>query len=379
MRIAIFDYKVTATNPVGSCHLELVRGLHCEHSFTVFAVKFENPAPDRVGFVRVPVPTRPLALLYLSYHLVAPIVYLLHRVRGGGKFDLLQIVTSKLAFGDVSYAHFCHRYFLRCHWVSGRPAGFRRWVRWIDHKLQALVEPWVYRRVERVVVPSRGLARELGQEYPFLRERITVIPNPVDVDRYSRAGRGEVREKVRKELSFRKSDRVFVFVALGQFERKGLPILLDAIRSIDDPGVKLLVVGGTRGLVTSYRADVDARGLSDRVVFVGVQADVAPFLWASDASILASSYEVFPLVTLQAAAAGLAVLATPLNGVEEFVRHGHNGMIFARSSNGAAEAMRAWLSLDENERSAMARAAESDVMNYRAESFADAWRSFYRR
>ena len=47
MRIAIFDYKITRNNPIGSCHLAMLRALAAEHDFTVFAVEFENPFPEK--------------------------------------------------------------------------------------------------------------------------------------------------------------------------------------------------------------------------------------------------------------------------------------------------------------------------------------------
>ena len=75
LRIAIFDYKITRNNPTGSCHLAMLRALAAEHDFTVFAVEFENPCPEKIRFVRVPSPTRPLALLFLVYHFMAPLCY----------------------------------------------------------------------------------------------------------------------------------------------------------------------------------------------------------------------------------------------------------------------------------------------------------------
>src|SRR5687767_8524704 len=95
-KIAVFDYRVKPTNPIGGCHRRMMEGLSGDHEFTVFAVEFDNPAPDCIHFQRVPVPKRPLALLYLSYHLVAPICYLLYRLRGGARFDVIQSVESNL-------------------------------------------------------------------------------------------------------------------------------------------------------------------------------------------------------------------------------------------------------------------------------------------
>jgi hypothetical protein len=57
MRIAVFDYRVLRTNPVGSCHRALLQALCHGHDFTVFAVQFDNPCPERINRVRV-VPRR---------------------------------------------------------------------------------------------------------------------------------------------------------------------------------------------------------------------------------------------------------------------------------------------------------------------------------
>jgi hypothetical protein len=63
-RIAICDYIVSARSPIGSCHIALMQSLCESIDFTVFAADFVNPRPDRIRFVKVPVPTRPLALLF---------------------------------------------------------------------------------------------------------------------------------------------------------------------------------------------------------------------------------------------------------------------------------------------------------------------------
>ena len=99
----------------------------------MFATKFENPKPNRIKFVRVPVPQRPLALAFLVYQIVAPVRYWLHRLFSGVHFDLVQSVESNVLLrADLDYSHFCHRRFLRVHWnkvkSSGLRAALRNWI-----------------------------------------------------------------------------------------------------------------------------------------------------------------------------------------------------------------------------------------------------------
>src|SRR5919108_685447 len=77
-------------------------------------------------------------------------------------------------------------------------------------------------------------------------------------------------------------DVVVVFTALGHFERKGLPLLLEAMQRLADPRFKLVVVGGQPSLVKAYRSSAATMGLDGAVRFVGMQDDVRPFLWAGD-------------------------------------------------------------------------------------------------
>ena len=58
---------------------------------------------------------------------------------------------------------------------------------------------------------------------------------------------------------------MFVFVTLGHFERKGLPMLLEAL-AMDEPpleGARLWVVGGEPGVVASYRATTERLGVAE--------------------------------------------------------------------------------------------------------------------
>lgn len=377
MRIAIFDYKIVATNPIGSCHLRLLRDLAPEHQFTVFAVEFENPWPERIEWVRIPVPTRPLALLFVLYHVLAPIAYLLYRVRKRVRFDLVQMVESNLLFGEVSYSHFCHTAFLNEHWSTTPGRGLRRLLRWLDHRLHSWFEHRTYRRVRRILVPSRGLGNELVRQFPCTSQKLSVLPNAVDVERlhappdFDRAG-------ARARMGFTDEDTVFVFVALGQFERKGLPLLFEALSRLASSHAKLIVVGGEPDLIAAYRSEAARLRLRETVVFAGMQSDVRPFFWVSDAFAFPSSYETFSLVSYEAAAAGLPVIAPPLNGIEDLVRDGDNGVVIARTIDGVTEGLRRFLGLPSALRQEMGNRARAVAAGYNQARFSERWRAFYR-
>jgi glycosyltransferase involved in cell wall biosynthesis len=376
VRIAIFDYQVKRTNPIGGCHLRMLRSLAYEHDFTVFSVAFDNPCPERITWVRVPAPARPLALLFLAYHVLAPVSYWLHRRKTGRRFDLVQTVESNLSFGTIAYTHFCHASYLKNHWSKTRTAGIRGWLRWLDHRLHALLERRVYDSVQQIVAPSKGLADELRNEFPSAASKVRVLPNAVDVGPLQRPS-SFMREQFRSELGIAASDVVFVFAALGHFERKGLPLLLEALARVESTAAKLLVVGGTADLIDSYRVKISALGLLHRVIFVGMQSDVRPYLWGSDAFAFASTYETFSLVAFEAAAASLPLITPRLHGVEEIATDGQTGYIVNRTVEDFAAALTRFVALPAPQRFEMGSRARAAAMAYDEERFVANWRGFY--
>lgn len=375
LKIALFDHKITPTNPIGGCHRRMLEGLCREHDFTVFAPEFENPCPEHIEWVRVPVPMRPQVALFTLFRLAAAAQYRAHCLRHGATFDLVQSTENYVGFGQLSYTQFCHSAFLKEHWDGAKASGLRGLVRWLDHRVRAPLEAPAFRRARRIVVPSHGLARELKQEFPFTEGKIEVTPNPIDVERMRRPDDFE-RGPFRQRLGFGAEDIVHAFVALGQFERKGLPLLLDALTQVSDDQ-KLLVVGGKADLVRTYEAEAQERGLGERAVFVGMQRDIRPYLWSADAFAFPSSYETFSLVAHEAAAAGLPLLITPLHGVEEFVEDGKNGIFIERTVASVQRSLQRFARMSAGERAAMAQQAQESVQSYAPERFVDAWRRHY--
>src|SRR5205823_9225094 len=166
--------------------------------------------------------------------------------------------------------------------------------------------------------------------------------NPVDVAAMRRS-RDFDRSEFRRQHGLSESDVVLAFVALGQFERKGLPLLMEALHEIHRTDVKLLVVGRDAQKVLEHLPAKERPWLERQIVFAGMQHDVRPWLWASDAFALPSFYEVFPLSCLEAAAAALPLIVTPINGVEDFVVDGENGILVGHWADDVARGIRRFL------------------------------------
>jgi glycosyltransferase involved in cell wall biosynthesis len=377
MRIAIFDYQVTRTNPIGGCHWRMLAALAREHQFTVFSTHFENPDRENIEWVQVPkiVPRRPAFLMFAMYHVIAPIRYALYRLRKP-RFDLIQIVMPIVPFGDIGYSQFSHCAYLKHAWDLSRPTGLRRFLRWLDHRVQSLAEPLAVRHLKHIIVPCRGLARELAGQSKAIKDKIEIISNPVDLERLRKPERFD-RDEFRRSIGVRSDDVLLIFTALGHFERKGLPLLLSALEFLNDPKFKLVVVGGEAELVGQFRSRVAETGLSSQVTFTGNLPDVRPYLWAGDAFSFPSLYEAFSLSTLEAAGAGLPLIVTSINGVEELVRDGINSFVVEPNPMSIARGLQRFRALSSSERMQMSQALRNDAARYATETFVEAWRAFY--
>jgi len=182
-------------------------------------------------------------------------------------------------------------------------------------------------RVFTVSDSMRRVALELGAP----AERIRVAINGVDTTRFAPVDRASAR----RELGLAPDARVLISVG-GLVERKGFHRVLECLPAIRQriPDVTYLIVGGPGpegDFSARLRAQVDALGLADCVRFLGALPSEAlrrP-LSAADAFVLATSYEGWANVLLEAMACGLPVVTTDVGGNAEVVSDPSLGTVVA--------------------------------------------------
>jgi UDP-glucose:(heptosyl)LPS alpha-1,3-glucosyltransferase len=194
---------------------------------------------------------------------------------------------------------------------------------------------------------SGGTRDELLTHYPatksdFEGTNVAVIPNGADLATFSPLQRQRHREAVRRSWNLADEDFVLVFSG-GDWRRKGLDLLFEAIKLIDDPRVKLLVVGHDR-------ADQDLRyrpaalGIEGRVRFTGFREDIERYYAAGDLFVFPTSYEAFSLASIEAAASGLPVLMPDVSGAKELVGDNVAGTFIRRDPKDIAHQVCRFLS-----------------------------------
>lgn len=205
-----------------------------------------------------------------------------------------------------------------------------RMVRNPVHLFTALRDRIRYRgRTHRVVVAlTSGEASLLRSTYGRVRAPIHIIPNGVDIDRFRPPDAAE-RVQARAALGIDDDRMVAVFVG-HEFDRKGLPVAMDALRAA--PDVLLLVIGGSPDMIRRAQTQARAAGVGERVHFAGTHRDPIPLLWAADALVLPSAYEANALVVLEALACGLPVISTRVGFAPDLLVDGENGFLVERSA-----------------------------------------------
>jgi glycosyltransferase involved in cell wall biosynthesis len=186
-----------------------------------------------------------------------------------------------------------------------------------------------------------------------------LIPNGVPTDEYA----PDPDKRVQWRQAHGIEPHATVLVHIGRFAPpKNHALLIEAFAQVhSDAPLYLLLVGGGE-LENAVREQVAGLGLQGRVRFLGVRADVADILRASDVFVLSSDYEGNPLSVLEAMAAGLPVVSTAVGGVPELVQHGATGLLVpAGDARALAEAM-AQIGFDAPLRAAMGDIARQTAL-----------------
>lgn len=155
---------------------------------------------------------------------------------------------------------------------------------------------------------------------------------------------------------------------LGRIDepRKGLPVLLEALRAVvaEHPGVRLLVAGP--GDVDEVRDSIDP-DLRDRVELLGLVSDEdkAAMLHSVDLYVAPNTGgESFGIILLEAMAAGAPVLASDLDAFRSVLDDGRAGRLFPVGDAGALAAAANELLSDPAERTALAEAGTAVARRY---------------
>jgi len=233
--------------------------------------------------------------------------------------------------------------------------------------------------VDHMTIISEAAADRFVNERIVPRELLTCVPNGVDTERFRQVA-PETREALRSSIGVH--DR-FVWLAVGRFEiAKDYPNMLHAFAQVcqrDSNAVLLLVGHGSLQQETESLAQ--SLGLGDRIRFLGVRSDVPEIMAAADGYVMSSAWEGMPIALLEAAAAGLPIVATRVGGNHEVVRDGESGFLVPhRDAEALGQAMlRLMEQTPERRRDMGERGREHVRVHYGLGRVVERWQDLYRQ
>lgn len=198
------------------------------------------------------------------------------------------------------------------------------------YSLIKMLERRTYTREDLpLVVVSQKVAADLDRYYGRTAN-LSLAYHGWDQDRFGRASRANLRALARREFGLGQNDFALLLVG-NDWKKKGLPCLLEAVRRLANPELRVLVVGNdTRA---PYLASIQSAGMEDRVQFLPLRRDVEFYYAAADAYVGPSLEDAFAMPPLEAMACGLPVIVSRQAGVSEVISHGMDGFVLEDSED----------------------------------------------
>jgi glycosyltransferase involved in cell wall biosynthesis len=225
-------------------------------------------------------------------------------VHGYAAADFGRLAARRLGAGLVLHEHFADP---QMPFYQG----------WADRALRGLTH--------RAIAVSESTREFLVRKRFVPAERVRVIWNGAPLDEFASAPPGTI-QALRRELGLGPG------LVIGSVARlsaqKGHRYLLEALPAVvaSYPDVRLLLVGDGDE-EPRLRAQAQALGLSERVVFAGHRADIPAVLGAIDVLAIASLYEGTPLTLFEAMAAGKTIVSTAVDGCREVLEDGVTALL----------------------------------------------------
>jgi glycosyltransferase involved in cell wall biosynthesis len=187
-----------------------------------------------------------------------------------------------------------------------------------------MVESLCLRRSAAVVAVDDGTREFYEKEYPWLRNRIRVVPIGIDLARFHVMDRASMRAK----YGFGSAEKVIMFVGRLEIE-KDVGFLIESFRLVlkQVPQARLVLVGDGR-----HRGELEqlARDLvPEKVLFMGARPpdSIPEILNCADVLTLCSMYEGSPTTVKEALACGVPVVTAPVGDVAQIITEGAIGRI----------------------------------------------------
>jgi UDP-glucose:(heptosyl)LPS alpha-1,3-glucosyltransferase len=178
--------------------------------------------------------------------------------------------------------------------------------------VQHYVKVWVQRRqylstrVRKIIAISQMVKQDIIRYHGVPEEKIAVVFNCVDLDRFHPRNRERYRRAKRAEMGI-DEEMVLLLFAGNNYRLKGLEPLLHTLPSLRRrfPNQPLRLLTAGRGRIRRYLGIARRLGVRDLVLFLGPVKEMEQYYAASDIYVHPTFYDSCSLTVLEALASGL--------------------------------------------------------------------------
>lgn len=186
------------------------------------------------------------------------------------------------------------------------------------------LEKRIYGDAESILALSEYTADKLNMDVDVRKEKVDIVPYPVDTDIFSPSSQAEEEEEEEEDDSLS-----VLFVGRFNDSRKNTPLLLHAFSKVKDevPDATLHLIGDKPD--SQIRSTVERLNIENSVIFTKYVANekLPEYYRTADVFVIPSHQEGLAIVGLEAMACGTPIVATRCGGPEEYVKEGENGYL----------------------------------------------------
>lgn len=225
--------------------------------------------------------------------------------------------------------------------------------------------PYRGKNLPKIIAISDMVKQDMIRWYKVPEDRITVVYNGVNIERFHPRNR-QYREEIRKRYGI--GDEIVILFVSNNFRMKGLNYLMKALSNLKKEGsspFKLLVLGRDRQRLYLHLAK--KIGISNEIIFAGSTDQPEKYYGAADLLVHPTFYDPCSLTVLEALASGLPVITTYSNGASRIITQAQEGFVIPNPRDEKTLAQRISFFMDPNIRNRATIAARRLAENYSIE------------
>ncbi len=201
--------------------------------------------------------------------------------------------------------------------IHGKNYFWEKWRRRIAYRFMAYF-------ATKTVSVSEDLKKFIVDKVGIDADKISVIYNGIDVERFNSNLSPQDKMKLKKELGI---NGIVIGTIGNPYPVKGHIYLIKAASKVinEYPDATFLIIGKQTKYMDELKKEVLNLNLENNIKFLGFRDDIPQLLQLMDVFVLSSIHETFSIATIEAMAALKPIVVTKCGGPEEIIIEGKTG------------------------------------------------------